>query len=101
MNIEPDAVETYQFTLTLLLAFKLAERRYPKRKTTMKNRAWNLGRVDRIAECVKYTAGQLAKQTNDPTLYDTLHKITIEQENYKVMDALTLTFNTMKRDGLI
>lgn len=101
MNIEPDAIETYQFTTTLLLAFKLAEKRYPKRKATMKNRDWNKGRIERIAQCVKHSANELSAQTKDETLYDTLRKIVIEKESYKVYDALTLTFNTMKRDGMI
>ena len=102
MNIEPNAIETYQSTTTLLLAFKLAEKRYPMRKpTNRKALVWNVGQELRIGKAIQHSANQLARQTKDPALYETLNSIVKAKDAGKVVETLTLTFNTMKRDNMI
>lgn len=102
MNIEPDAIETYQATTTLLLSFKLAEKQYPLRKPTSRTaQMWNNGQIERIAKKIKHTANSLASETKDEVLYETLDKIVQDKRYDKVVETLELTFNTMKRDKMI
>ena len=102
MNIEPNAIETYQATTTLLLSFKLAERRYPMRKALSRTAMdWNKGQIERISRCVKHTASVLAGETKDKELFTTLDKIAKDKRHDKVVETLELTFNTMKRDNMI
>ena len=102
IEVEPNAIETYQNTTTLLLSYKLALKRDPMRKVTSgKAKTWNKGQKERIAERIQHTANMLSSETKDPVLYDTLRAIVKEKQKVKVYDTLELTFNTMKRDGML
>lgn len=102
MNIEPNAIETYQATTTLLLSFKLAEKRYPMRKLTNSTaKKWNKGQIERISRCVKHTASILAGETKDKELFTTLDKIAKDNRHDKVVETLELTFNTMRQEGAL
>lgn len=102
MQIEQDAIETYQATTTLLLSYKLAEKRYPmsQKKNTQGAKARRDSKL-KIANSIKYTANQLANQTKDKVLFDTLKSIVRAKDAEKIIETLNLTFNTMKRDGII